>query len=184
MQITAGKWRSRFIITDAAQKVRPTAAKVREAIFSILGNQVKAANVLDICCGTGILGLEALSRGAHHITFVDLNTKLVQQNIARLNCQSVVTVYKKDFRRLKKPPEDTGYDLIFLDPPYNRGMVENILSLIEERKLLNEKGYIISEHEKQLDISLQTIPFQIWKQKAYGDTMVTFWCLPPSCAEE
>ncbi|HOZ35073.1 MAG TPA: RsmD family RNA methyltransferase, partial [Tabrizicola sp.] len=118
---------------DAAAHLRPTSDRVREAIFNLLinahGNPVSGARVLDLFAGTGALGLEALSRGAAEVTFVDDGAKalaLMRANIAKMRVEGETRVLRQDARRL--PPNPAApYDLVFLDPPYGKAMGEAAL---------------------------------------------------------
>ena len=116
---------------DPAAHLRPTSDRVREAIFNLLvnggyGAPLQGARVLDLFAGTGALGLEALSRGAAHATFVEngkVGLALLTRNIALMRAEAQTTVLRRDVRALGDPP-GAGYDVVFLDPPYGKGMGE------------------------------------------------------------
>ncbi|MEO0226318.1 MAG: RsmD family RNA methyltransferase, partial [candidate division WOR-3 bacterium] len=102
-----------FKLRLVAKKSRPTLAKVREAIFNILGPEVVGANVLDLFCGSGALGIEALSRGAKSATFIDRDTRSLITNIKEINFKNVVIIKSDVFRAVKKLPQQ-NFDIIFL----------------------------------------------------------------------
>ena len=137
MRIVAGKHRGRNIIAPKGMEVRPTSDRVREAVFNILEHRAIGrggtsalvnARVLDAFCGTGACGLEALSRGAEHSTFLDISNTaldLCRRNIAALSEQVRTDVIRTDCLKSNYPTEP--YDLIFMDPPYNEGMAQKAL---------------------------------------------------------
>ncbi len=161
---------------DTAAHLRPTSDRVREAIFNLLinahGNPVAGARVLDLFAGTGALGLEALSRGALQATFVDDGTKalaLIRANIAKMRVEAETRVIRQDARRLG-PNAGAGYGLVFLDPPYGKGLGEAVLAamlaegwLAPGAMVVWEEGAppVVPEGFKQVD------------QRKYGDTVVT-----------
>lgn len=139
MRIIAGTYRGLALAAvgkgDAAAHLRPTSDRVRESLFSMLtggrfGDPVDGARVLDLFAGTGALGLEALSRGADHVTFVDdgrVAGRLIRQNIAKCRAEGETTVISRDATRLGQNP-DAPHTLVFLDPPYGTGLGERALA--------------------------------------------------------
>lgn len=126
MRIVAGEWRGRKLAAPRGMAVRPTADRVREAIFSILGGRVAGADVLDLFAGTGALGLEALSRGAREAVFVESDPAAfaaLRRNIAALGAGGAEAL-PLDFRRAIGRLARAGrrFDLVFLDPPYGKGL--------------------------------------------------------------
>jgi 16S rRNA (guanine966-N2)-methyltransferase len=120
MRIVAGRWKGRTIAAPKDDRVRPTADKVREAWMSIVQPRIAGARVLDLFAGSGALGLEALSRGASSVDFVELaapSLKVLRENIAKLGA-SDVTVHRGDALAFAATLEDDAYDLAFADPPY------------------------------------------------------------------
>ncbi|GAA5074528.1 16S rRNA (guanine(966)-N(2))-methyltransferase RsmD [Roseibacterium beibuensis] len=138
MRIVAGRWRGKKLAEvgagDAAAHLRPTTDRVRESLFNLLmngkqGDPVTGARVLDLFAGTGALGLEALSRGAAHVTFVDdggASRALLRENIGLCAAQGMTKVFRRDATSLG---ENRGkpFDLVFLDPPYGQGLGERAL---------------------------------------------------------
>ncbi|WP_347312365.1 16S rRNA (guanine(966)-N(2))-methyltransferase RsmD [Defluviimonas sp. SAOS-178_SWC] len=167
---------------DAAAHLRPTSDRVREAIFNILmngpyGNPVEGARVLDLFAGTGALGLEALSRGAARVAFVDDGTAaraLLRQNIEKMQAMGVTDVWRRDATRMG-PNRGPGYDLVFLDPPYGKGLGEAALASLLEGGWLASNALIVWEES--------TIPpppagFAPLDQRRYGDTIITILKAP------
>ncbi|MEA3432035.1 MAG: 16S rRNA (guanine(966)-N(2))-methyltransferase RsmD [candidate division WOR-3 bacterium] len=141
--------------------IRPTSGLVKESIFNIIGNRILGAKVLDLFCGSGAIGLEALSRGAKGAIFVEKNkgvVKILMENIKKLGCPDV-NVINMDAMRLSV---DNRYDIIFADPPYDRGYPERII-----KKFSKFGKVIVIEHSirETLDVG---------ETRRYGDTLVTY----------
>ncbi|MEX5727502.1 16S rRNA (guanine966-N2)-methyltransferase [Rhodovulum iodosum] len=139
MRIIAGSHRGLTLAAlgkgDAGAHLRPTTDRVRESLFNLLlggryGDPVTGARVLDLFAGTGALGLEALSRGAAHVTFVDTGAKaraMIGENVARCRAEGATTIVRRDATRLAAAP-GAPFDLVFLDPPYGKGLGEKALA--------------------------------------------------------
>jgi 16S rRNA (guanine966-N2)-methyltransferase len=162
---------------DPGAHLRPTSDRVREAIFNLLtngphGNPVTGARVLDLFAGTGALGLEALSRGAARVAFVDdgaASRALLQRNIDLMRAMETTDVWRRDATRMG-PNRGPGYDLVFLDPPYGKGLGEEALASLVEGGWLAPDAMIVWEEGAAL-----TPPagFTQLDQRRYGDTFVT-----------
>jgi 16S rRNA (guanine966-N2)-methyltransferase len=166
---------------DAAAHLRPTSDRVREAIFNLLinahGDPVTGARVLDLFAGTGALGLEALSRGAAEVTFVDSGAKalaLVQANIARMRAEGATRVLRQDATRLPPNP-GPPCTLIFLDPPYGKGLGAPALAAAARQGWLAPGAMVVWEE------SAPPVPpegLTRTDQRRYGDTWVTLLHAP------
>lgn len=183
MRITGGKARSRKLITPAAtgkDYIRPTSDRVREALFSILGELVPRAKVLDLFAGTGSFGLDAMSRGAELVVFVDESPqalKLVRQNLhncfddfraetLRLNLEK-----NTSFTALKNHFADhTVFNIVFIDPPYEKKMAETALTMIEKTGLVAAEGLVIAEERWKVDLPQQAGTLQLHLHRRYGET--------------
>ena len=161
---------------DAAAHLRPTSDRVREAIFNLLinahGNPVAGARVLDLFAGTGALGLEALSRGAAEVTFVDDGAKalaLIKANIAKMRAEGECRVRRQDAGKLG-PNAGPGYGLVFLDPPYGKGLGEVALTSARKGSWLAPEAMVVWEEG-----TAPAVPegFVLVDQRKYGDTIVT-----------
>jgi 16S rRNA (guanine966-N2)-methyltransferase len=166
---------------DAAAHLRPTSDRVRESIFNLLmnahGNPVAGARVLDLFAGTGALGLEALSRGAAHATFVDDGAKalaLIKANIAKMRAEGETRVLRQDVLRLGPNP-GAGYDLVFLDPPYGRGLGEAALSTARKGGWLAPQAMVVWEEGVAVAVPEG---FVMVDRRKYGDTIVTLLRAP------
>jgi 16S rRNA (guanine966-N2)-methyltransferase len=154
--------------------VRPTPARVREAIFSSLGD-VSDARVLDLYCGTGALGIEALSRGASHATLVDRDTRVALGNVEKLGLRDRVTLVRGDVPKCLAHPGDWGlgtgdFDLIFLDPPYK--LAARLGPELESHlpRYLATRGRVIVESAARRPLVLG---LPLLRERRYGDTVVS-----------
>lgn len=153
-------------------KIRPSTDKVRAAIFSILGNRVINANILDLFAGSGALGLEALSRGAEKCTFVDLNVKTIIENTEFVDKSRIIIKKADTFRILKKSEEI--YDLIFADPPYGQYDSDNFFKGLN-KTLLADNGIIIYEESAKAKMKKKIGYYECFDARKYGDTNIYFW---------
>ena len=168
LRIIGGDWRSRKLPFIDAPGLRPTPDRIRETLFNWLQGKILGTNCLDLFAGSGALGLEALSRGAADVVFVEKNVSVAQQlmqNLHVLNAKAKV-LQGDAFSSLKQINQP--FDLIFLDPPYRQGLIEKSLQIIKERLLLVNHGLLYAEHEAELAIDWQAHGFVILKQAQAG----------------
>lgn len=171
MRVIAGKHKSKPLESLEGRNTRPTMDKVKEGIFNSL-HEVYGLG-LDLFAGSGALGIEALSRGMDKVIFVDQNfkaVKVIQANLKQLNLDEQSEVYKNNADRALKAinKRDIQFDFIFLDPPYNKGLIDKALDQISKFNLLKEHGIIICEFSNQEKIN--TYDFEVIKQYHYGLT--------------
>ena len=179
MRITGGTLKGhRLVGTTKSAALRPTSERVRGAIFSILGpHWVQEARVLDLYAGTGALGIEALSRGAAWVDFVEASTRLGRQigeNLSRLLLDTRSRVYRV---RVEKALDvlPGGYDLAFADPPYSIDDWTSLLGRIGAGKLMRERGILVVEHRYGASISERYGQLARLTTKRYGDTAVSIY---------
>jgi 16S rRNA (guanine966-N2)-methyltransferase len=172
MRIIAGQWGGRRLVTPRGQRTRPTSDRVREALFSILG-PLDGARVLDLFAGSGALGLEALSRGAAHATFVERERaalRALRDNAADLGADAEVVA--ADVTVFLRAARERGaqYDLIFLDPPYRdaAGLAQE-LSLAP---LLADGARVVGESDRRAPLEL---PLPLTDERRYGDTLIRIY---------
>ncbi len=171
MRVIAGKHKSKPLESLEGRNTRPTMDKVKEGIFNSL-HDVHGLG-LDLFAGSGALGIEGLSRGMDKVIFVDQNfkaVKVIQANLKQLNLTEQSEVYKNNADRALKAlnKREIQFDYIFLDPPYNKGLIDKALEQIAEFNLLKESGIIVCEFSNQEDIDPKG--FQVIKQYHYGLT--------------
>ncbi|MCK5837733.1 MAG: 16S rRNA (guanine(966)-N(2))-methyltransferase RsmD, partial [Desulfobacula sp.] len=157
-------------------QIRPTSDRIRESIFNILGQKVKRANVLDLFAGTGAMGLEALSRGADHTTFIDQACGIIHQNLQLCHLENKATVICCDIVTDFLPGHLNGqrFDLVFIDPPYGKRYIEQTLEQEFFKDLMNENGIIIAEQACKENLNISRPPLDIYRQKKYSKTIISF----------
>lgn len=180
MRIIGGEYKSRTILMPKGVDIRPTQDKVREAVFNILGD-VSGKRVLELFAGSGAFGIEAISRGARDVTFVDNNFKCSQT--IKSNLESLgVNESKYDIIRAnalgmlpRLAKQEEKFDIVFLDPPYYKTIAKNCLINIDAYDILSPVGLIIIEHFKKdaLDAELERLVFV--DQRRYGDTVISIY---------
>ncbi|HMO07815.1 MAG TPA: 16S rRNA (guanine(966)-N(2))-methyltransferase RsmD [Paracoccaceae bacterium] len=180
MRIVGGRWRGMQLAEvgagDPAAHLRPTSDRVREAIFNLLENSLHldltGLRVLDLFAGTGALGLEALSRGAARAAFVDDGAAaraLLRRNIERLQAMGITDVWRRDATRLG-PNRGPGYGLVFLDPPYGRGLGEAAIASALAGGWLAQGALVVWEEGVDPALPAALTPCD---SRRYGDTVVT-----------
>ena len=180
MRIIAGKYRGRRLTSFRGQRLRPTADRVREAIFSILGNDLSGTRVLDLFAGTGAMGLEALSRGAAFVVLVEQHPaalRLIARNVAALGDPEQITVRKLDLSRGLRGLAHQGwqFDLVFLDPPYHLGLTESCLRDLGGGSLLAPRATVVSEQAVDENPAPAYGCLQLQDTRRYGSTAVSFY---------
>lgn len=177
MRIIGGRHRGRKLISPASNHVRPTSDRMRETIFNIISHGpvlLRDAKVLDVFAGTGALGLEALSRGATHATFIEKDprsVKLIQDNIGVLKLEDSTSLKRMD--ALKLPPSSDQYDLIFLDPPYGKHMILPTLTGLKSNGYLAGSSLLVVECPA--DEEFETPDFlSRYKSNTYGQAKYSF----------
>jgi 16S rRNA (guanine966-N2)-methyltransferase len=179
MRIIAGEFKGRRLAAVKG-RIRPTSDRVREAIFSVLGAAVAEARVLDLFAGTGALSLEALSRGAKHAVLVEDHPtalNILRQNIQTLGLESRTRVLSIPvFGAVKKlAAQGEQFSLVFLDPPYERGLALKTLVALQDADLLLSAARIVAEHSQRETLPELVGRLQLSQSRRYGDTQVTFY---------
>ncbi len=172
MQITGGKFKGFKI--KVPKKTRPTSSFNRKRIFDILRN-VENLEVLDLFCGSGILGIEALSRGARSCTFVDIRSesiKVVSENIKKLGLENQTKVFKSDYSKFLSSLSDEKFDLIFADPPYNWKEHSKLLEMV--KNTLRIEGIFVLEISSRREFP-QCEGMEVIKAIKGGDTSLVFY---------
>jgi 16S rRNA (guanine966-N2)-methyltransferase len=179
LRIIGGRLKGRRLVGVKGQ-IRPTADRVREAIFNILGSEVNDTLVLDLFAGTGALGIEALSRGARNAVFVENHKsalQILQRNLGHCGLTEVSRILPwptlKALPRLAASGEK--FSLIFLDPPYGQGIPATILTALAQKNLVTPSGHIVVEHSRQEDLADAYECLVRSDQRRYGATLVSFY---------
>jgi len=189
LRVIGGTWRGRRLRTLPGEQVRPTADRVRESLFDILGERVRGASLLDAYAGTGAVGIEALSRGARHVTFVENNRAaldLLNRNLGLVLDGAADLV--EEVGTVRVIPADLGaavltlrrdhlvYDIVFLDPPYKGGELDRALRLLGRASLLGEKTIVIAEHASGVKPPSSST-FSPARTATYGRSALTFYAI-------
>lgn len=176
MRVTGGIGRGRRLKVPSGSRVRPTSDKVKQALFNILGDRVADAAFLDLYAGAGGIGIEALSRGAGRVVFVDSSRgslAVIKQNIEQTGLgERAQVVPAKAEAFLRKSSE--SYDIVFLDPPYAEEM-QPLLELIAGSEIVKPEGVVIAEHFKKQPSPEKAGSLSLYREARYGDTVLAFY---------
>lgn len=181
MRITGGQIRGRRLASPRGFDIRPTSDKIREAIFSLIGQDLSGDHVLDLYGGTGSLGLEALSRGASMAVFVDNAeeaARLIKKNLTLCGYQDRGTLLKKDLRwglPRKYPLMSQKFELVFIDPPYGKDLISPILEELVQRDLLASGSITIAESSKSESMSSAPARLRLVDERVYGRTKIRIY---------
>ena len=181
MRITGGQVKGRRLASPKGLKIRPSSDQVREAIFNIIGQNLSGLNVLDLFAGTGSLGLEALSRGAQRVVFID-NSKqsinLIKKNLGLCGFQGCGEILRKD---LRKSPQQIQFlrgemfDLVFLDPPYGEDLVPFLLEELPAEEILSPRARVVAESSKGDILPRSPGKLEMGDMRLYGDTRISIY---------
>lgn len=179
MRIISGQARGMKLNNIAGQRTRPTGDRVKEALFNILGAGIGESAFLDLYAGSGAIGLEALSRGAAKVIWVEENplcVKVITANFEKTRLTNGQVLTNDVFRALTQiSKQGHSFDYIFLDPPYDQGLVIKTLELLAELALLKKTGIIIAEASKKEDAPKVMSNLCLRREKSYGDTKLYFY---------
>jgi 16S rRNA (guanine(966)-N(2))-methyltransferase RsmD len=182
VRVISGKAGGLRLKTLDGLKTRPTADRIKESLFNIINLLVNKADVLDLFAGSGALGIESLSRGAKFTTFIDNNKEsiaVIKSNLLHTGLEQQSEVYQTDFETgLKKLKEaNRKYNIIFLDPPYGKGLEFKAIEEITKHKLLKTDGVIILENEQKDDLPQEIAAMVKTDTRNYGRTSISFYKL-------
>lgn len=172
MRIIGGKYRGKVLAAFKGRDIRPTADRVKESLFNILAPEISGANVLDLFCGSGSVGLEAISRGADYVVFNDISKESLA--VLRKNCAALKVeprICNSDYKDLLSAL-DVTFDVIFIDPPYKSGFGKDALERIARRNLLNTGGVAVFESDRPFEGEVGLVKYD---ERRYGATYLTFF---------
>lgn len=194
MRIISGTARGRTLTAPPSKDntIRPTADRAREALFSILGQKVVDADILDLFAGTGALGLEAFSRGAKRVVFVDKGhtaLQVLKQNLSIFSCDQItdtnLRVIRDDLKRpnfISKFPGHlpSQFDIVFADPPYGKDFALPILEYICKENLLTKRGTIVIEEKHTVVLPDHLASLKLFDRRRYGEACFSFYRIKQS----
>jgi 16S rRNA (guanine966-N2)-methyltransferase len=178
MRIIAGKFKGRRLLCPSGAAVRPTADAAKETVFNLLGDRVEGARALDVFAGVGALGIEALSRGALTVDFIERDAsalKYLAKNLDRIGIADEARVLRGDALVWMKKlhASERIYDLAFLDPPYGRGLVARAISGELDRPLLRAGAILVVRHHAKELVAAPRSRYDVESERRFGDTVVT-----------
>ena len=179
MRIITGKARGTSLFTPKNYAVRPTADRVKESIFNILAGEFADARVLDAFAGTGNLGLEAWSRGAAEVTFVDRSREslsLVRRNMEKCRAGGQCELWQGDVLEVVRRLAASGrqYDCVFMDPPYRKNLVSSLLAALATVGIVRTGGFVVAERGADEGALPPAEGFELWRTEKYGSTVIDF----------
>lgn len=180
MKIIAGRLGGRRLLSVTDLSVRPPSGKLRECYFDIVGAQVHGARFLDVCSGTGSMGIEAFSRGAGQVTFVEKSARalaVLRKNLALCGPAAACRILGGDlFRELPRLRQSGAqFDLIYFDPPYFEDLYDRALRLISAERLLDPGGSLATHHFKKTELPGQAGELHRFRVVAHGDARLSFY---------
>ncbi|MPY87255.1 MAG: 16S rRNA (guanine(966)-N(2))-methyltransferase RsmD [Luteitalea sp.] len=176
MRVIAGRFKGRTLAPPKRGGLRPTSDRLRETLFNILAPRLDGARVLDAYAGTGAVGIEALSRGAAHVVFVEENRQaltLIRQNLRRCGVTEGYTIVSRDARELSGDGSLQRFDIVFLDPPYDLPDVDRTLDVASV--LVASGGLLVFEHATRREVPQAADRLVQRRQVRVGDSMLTFY---------
>jgi 16S rRNA (guanine966-N2)-methyltransferase len=179
MRIISGTLKGKKLLTPEKGSLRPTSDRVKESMFNILGKEVEGKVVLDLFSGTGNLGIEALSRGARRVTFVEKTReayRLIKRNLLACQMEGRSEIFLKEvdrgLRLLKANAE--CFDLIFMDPPYEKGFVGKTVEILGAVNIYHEGSLLVIEHTRREPLPELSGSWHLIRQRRIGDTVLSF----------
>jgi 16S rRNA (guanine966-N2)-methyltransferase len=194
MRVIAGTYRSRVLKSPKGLSLRPTSDRLRETLFNVLGPEVAGSRFVDLFAGTGAIGIEALSRGASEIIFIEKHAPtaaLIRRNLESLDVNSGVTVLAVDVLRglemlaAKHRTDEAPIDFVFLDPPYAAAEdYSRVLQFLGDAPFLAHSGIVIAEHRAKWDLAKKAGGLQRFRVLKQGDAALSFFRKPAAVGAE
>ncbi len=180
MRVIAGKYRGRNLKSPPSLEVRPTSDRLRETLFNVLAPRISGARFLDLCAGSGAVGIEALSRGATHVTFVDRSRKmcgLVEANLdlCRIPEDETTVVQAESSDFLNRDPNNEGWNIVFFDPPYAADYLKTLERLAATTTLLTGDAVVVVEHHHKKDLPEEIGTLRRTRVLKQGDSSLSFY---------
>jgi 16S rRNA (guanine966-N2)-methyltransferase len=183
MRVIAGKYKSRRLEAPQGVETRPTSDRLRETLFNVVAPGVENSVWLDLFAGSGAIGIEALSRGARSVYFVESSSsaaRTIRKNLHTLEIKEGAEIIERDAAAALRvlDSQSTICDFIFLDPPYRKlGDYERVLSFLAQSRLLNSASRVIAEHDKHFDPGDRFGSLQRYRVLRQGDAVLSFYCV-------
>lgn len=178
MRIIAGKFKGHPLVPFNADHIRPTTDRVKETLFNMIQAYVEEARVLDLFSGTGNLGLEALSRGAREVTFVEKNRKSIQileKNLEKLKVTEDIKIVNKDVISFLNAYDGEPFDLIFADPPFTEMMAHEVMETVDRSKVFKAETLMMIESARREKILDDYSTLTRYNHREFGDKILSFF---------
>lgn len=180
MRVITGIARGRRLKALKGMETRPTLDRTKESLFNIIGPRVIEAKFLDLYAGTGAIGIEAISRGAHEVVFVEINpraVKIINENLDLTGLSEKAQVICQDSEKAisQLSNRNMRFDIVFLDPPYLKDLIDKSLRSIDAHGLLSISGLIITESSKADHLPEEVGHLRRFRDEKYGDTILSFY---------
>jgi 16S rRNA (guanine966-N2)-methyltransferase len=184
MRVIAGLYKGRRLKTLDGLAIRPTSDRLRETLFNILAPQIEDASFLDICAGSGAVGIEALSRGARQVTFIESSRRaagLIEANLIHCGIEDRVSVVNRDALTALKyfAGRDRRFDLCYFDPPYAADIYSPVMWLLSRHNLIEPGGVVAVEHSKRLEVNQPFGRLTPFREIRQGETQVMLYRMEP-----
>jgi 16S rRNA (guanine966-N2)-methyltransferase len=184
MRVIAGLFKGRRLKTLEGLAVRPTSDRLRETLFNILAPRIEDASFLDICAGSGAVGIEALSRGARHVTFIESSRRaaaIIEANLSHCRIEDRVSVVNRDVLTALKyfAGRDRKFDLCYFDPPYAADLYSPVMWLLSRHNLIETGGIVAVEHGKRLEMNQPFGRLAPFREIRQGETQVMMYEMTP-----
>ncbi len=182
MRIISGLYKGRRLKSVEGASVRPTSDRLRETLFNVLRGTVEEARFIDLCAGSGAVGIEALSRGAAHVTFVESSRRaaaVIQENLQHCGIEDHFKVINRDAISTLKyfASHLIQFDVFYFDPPYDSELYSQVLWTLAKSKIIAEAGLVIVEHRSKLPLAPSYEHLRPWREIVQGDTTLTFFSM-------
>lgn len=182
MRIIGGTLKGRRLATVRGDAIRPTSDRLRETLFNIIASRVPGSSLLDLCAGTGAIGIEALSRGAAEVTFVDVSKRaiaLIRSNLELCRIESEVRLLNRKATTAISSFASAGrqFDLVYLDLPYESAIHDSVLIALAGENILAPAAIVIIEHQRRKTLKPRYLSLQRFRQVRQGDSLLSFYTL-------
>ena len=185
MRVIAGAYRGRVLRTVEGAEVRPTSDRLRETLFNILAPRVLASRFLDVCAGSGAVGIEAISRGASPVTLIENSRRArsaIEANLRTLGIGGAVRLISRDalaaLAQLAESSEQ--FDIVFFDPPYESGLYDPVMSNLAASNLISLDSITVVEHRAKHRLAPAYSNLKVYRQVKHGESALSFYKLEPN----
>ena len=178
MRVISGRYKGRQLVSFKASHIRPTTDRVKETIFNILRNDVSGARALDLFSGTGSLGIEALSRGASYVEFVECHprsVRIIRENLNNLQVSEPFSIVIRDVFKYLNEYQGEPFQIIFIDPPFTESLANACMTAVSKSQVATENTIVVIESARREPIEDHYNSFHLLDRRAFGDKSASFY---------